>query len=68
MKTKCKNCGTTIYIEKGDERICDDCWQYREELKIEAKIIADQVKKDTQKFIEQGFDEKEAYEMALMRI
>lgn len=26
MKTKCKKCGSVIYVEKGEEHICDDCY------------------------------------------
>lgn len=68
MITKCKNCGATIDIEKGQERICDDCWEYREELREEARLIGIEVERNKQKFIKQGMNEKEAYEKALMLI
>lgn len=67
-ETKCKNCGTTISVEKGQEKICDDCWQYREEMKEEARLIGLEVKRNVVKYMAQGMTEKEAIEKALMKI
>lgn len=34
MRYKCDKCGDTIYVDPGDERICDTCTQ---KIRIKAK-------------------------------
>lgn len=68
MKSKCKVCGSVIYIDKGQERICDDCWQYREEMREEGRLIMLEVKRNVERFKAQGMTEKDAYEKALLLI
>lgn len=69
MKCKCKVCKSTMYtVDKGQERICDDCWQYREDQKEEIRLLGLEIERNKQKFIAQGLSEEDSELKALLLI